>query len=98
MVQFMVYMSLHYVQTFMLIIHCSHFGPADLEDYKSSLQCWVVTLICCLDNKLDMSRVDTYRKMSAGASLVKMLDDINLIGVWRTLKPSARDFTFYSNP
>ncbi len=53
---------------------------------------------CCLDNKLDRSATNICRQTNAGAPLVKMLDNINLTDIWRTLNSSVRDFTFYSNP
>ena len=70
----------------------------ELEEYKCSFTVLGGDFNCCLDNKLDRSPVDTHRKLSTGVSLVKMLEDIDLTDVWRTLNPSVKDFTFYSNP
>lgn len=70
----------------------------NLEEYKCPLTLLGGDFNCGLDHKLDRTPIDAHRKASMGTSLVKMLDDVNLIDIWRTLNPSARDFTFYSNP
>ena len=57
---------------------------AVLEEYKCDFN-------CCLNNKLDRTPTNTNRKINKGASLIKMLDDISLIDVWRTFNQSARD-------
>lgn len=69
-----------------------------LEGYKCPLKVLGDDFNCCLDNKLDRSTTNIYRQTNSGAPLVKMLDDINLKDIWRTLNLSVRDFTFYSNP
>uniref|UniRef100_A0A3P8UB30 exodeoxyribonuclease III n=1 Tax=Amphiprion percula TaxID=161767 RepID=A0A3P8UB30_AMPPE len=69
----------------------------DLEEYKCPLTLLGGDFNCSLDHKLDRTPTDAH-KANMGTSLVKMLDDVNLIDIWRTLNPSVRDFTFYSNP
>uniref|UniRef100_A0A3Q0RVA3 exodeoxyribonuclease III n=1 Tax=Amphilophus citrinellus TaxID=61819 RepID=A0A3Q0RVA3_AMPCI len=70
---------------------------AEQEEYKSPIMVLGGDFNCCSDEKKDRSPLMIQRKLSTRASLTKMLSDISLTDVWRTLNPLARDFTFYSN-
>lgn len=70
----------------------------ELEEFRCPITLLGGDCNCCQDDSKDRSRTDRYRNKSSDTSLAKMLDDINLIDIWRVLNPTARDFTFYSNP
>ena len=70
----------------------------ELEEFRCSVTLLGSDCNCCQDDSKDRSRADRHRNRSSDTSIAKMLNDINLIDIWRVLNPTARDYTFYSNP
>lgn len=70
-----------------------------LEEFMCPLTFLGGDFNCCISENLDRSPPSAHRKANASSiSLANMLGDVNLVDVWRTIYPTARDFTFYSHP
>uniref|UniRef100_A0A3P9LGY2 exodeoxyribonuclease III n=1 Tax=Oryzias latipes TaxID=8090 RepID=A0A3P9LGY2_ORYLA len=71
---------------------------SELAEYKCDLTLLGGDFNCVLDNNLDRSPIPTDGRCNMGGTLAKMLEELNLVDAWRSINPSSKDFTFYSNP